>query len=390
MANNLVKKLLLGAAIIAATFFTSCRLPLINFLPYITKYEISQKDMDPKVFVEFEGGDCNGDGDIYESRVGVDKNGNGALDKYPPDDPRNEVKLKAKSSKITGLMETGYGTFNTIVEIEDLSGAVARTSKTITVNPPPQIFLGGLSVSATEGNIPFELYFSLKEEKTDKAVTKYEVLSFDNVIASSNSPISYEKVTIITAGAYNFYGRYTASDGTTYFSSLQPLQFTAYPLAQNSDVSGTMQFPNAPFNTGEKLSFTGEVDSINPPVTIDTVSYPDSLESKVLNRIAPGISREVFYTKLQNDLKITLNQGGYMVLNQKSDDTLDFTVANARILYNGLDLSIGNSPFIYTTDNLSSVLNEKGIDNTRTDVTYFAGDGSQRTFTLLSSDFEVR
>lgn len=406
MGKNLIQRLVLGATL--ALGLAGCGgLPLINFLPKVEAYEAYQRGRDAKVTVNVVGDDCNGKEDIAFSRAGVDKNGNGFLEEYPVTDERNEVLVKRESSAISlGVMNTGYGTFNTIAEVEDLSGEVARAYQTVEVVPPEMTFVGNLSASTILGNIPFEDYFSYTGdvENSDATISRFKIgmdlngdgnLGAGEIIKESTVPISYEKVTFTETGIYPIYGQCILSDGTPTELS-EPLNITANSQIVNPDLSGDLQFLGSPYNLRGKITYAGRVDNITSPyqpVTLDNLGGKSSLEFKVLLEIIPGIAREVLYQRIQNEIELILKQNGYLKLEQTASDAGDsliFKVANSHIKYDIFNIDVGNNEFTYEVDSSCYTLSTAGTYLTQMDIKYTLGDETQeRIFTFLSPEFEV-
>ncbi len=340
------------------------------------------------IIVNLEGADLNGKEDIIEYNAGIDGNCNDILE----DD---EVKITQNSPIVNGIIPADYGTFNVIGECVDSQGAVGRGEKEVIISENSQpVPVANLTVSAISGYLPLEDLVSLDGSVTDATTVKYEIgadinnnnqLDAEEIITSSDSAITNKEIIFIKPGTYNICGQVTDSNGNI-GKARQEVNISS--RTPNLDLTETMQFPDT-YNAGSKFTFIGQVNNTTSPYTSVTLdnSLGDSLKYKLIKEKISGIGEGIIENKLEEKIKISLKQSGYLKLDLKNNDMLNLTLANADVTYNGMSISIG-SPFTYSQPHQCDILPESGNYYAETIIKYFINNNPQ-TFIFLSDFFVV-
>lgn len=351
-------------------------------------FSAHQDGTNSAIVLNLDGNDLNGKQDIKEYRAGVDENKNHILED-------NEVKIRSQYPIINGIIPASYGTYNVLGECIDSQKAIGRAEIEVIVGSEP-VPIANLSLSKTSGNILLEDLVSLNGSATNASIVKYEIgadennngiLEPDEIISTSTSAITNKEIIFIKSGIYKIIGQVIDSNGKIGKTNQQ---VDIYSGNQSTNLTETMQFLGT--NTiGSKFLYAGQINNTTSPynpVTIDN-SLGDSLEFKLIREIISGIGEKVIDEKIQDNIKITLKQSGYLKMEQKSDDTLEFTIANADVSYNGsITFPVGNTPLVYSKPHAANIISNSGNYCTETIIKYFMND-SPSIFTFLSDFFSV-
>ncbi len=357
-----------------------------NSIP-VAIFSARQQDTNPDIIVNLDGNDLNGKQDIIKYRMGIDENNDNMLEE-------NEVKITSNSPIINGIIPINYGTYNLLGECVDSQGAIGRAGIEVIVSSQP-VPTANLTVSATSGNFPLEDSINLDGSETNGTIVKYEIgidgnnngrLEDSEIIATSTTSAITKEIIFTKPSTYKVLGQVTDSNGNIGRANQQ---VDVSSGNQSTNLTETIQFPDS-YTAGSKFTFIGQINNnTNPysPITVDN-SLGDSLEYRLIREIVSGVGEKIIDEKLQANVKITLNQSGYLKLEQKSDDNFYLTIANANITYNGFTLPVGNNPFIYSLNHPCYAFEKSGNYSIETIIKYLMSD-SPSVFTFLSDSFSV-
>lgn len=390
MAKNLVKRLSEGVAVLTTGLslgLASCKPLIFNFIP---EYLLSayQDGNNLGIVIETDVIDLNGKQDVVEYDV-IIKDSNGIV-----------IGNLSGKNPINQIISVSAGTFYISGWCVDSQGAIGPAGPvTVTLNAPPQlVFSGNLGVSSPlSGNLPLEKLVSFSETSTDWIPVKYEIgvdannnggLEDNEIIIMKTSAISNEKMIFTNPGVYEIYGRATRSQGNTGMSG--PIEITVSPIITNPDLTGTITFPDVPYNAGGKLTFNVTTNnSTNPysPITFDNSNR--QMGYQLIKEIISGVGKEIFDKKLEENLKLTLKENGRLILKQRSDDKFDVSIANADVTYNGIGPILITILNDWPLDNHPcTILDGSGKCKIVTKINYSKGT-ENKSFIYLSESFNV-
>ncbi len=388
---GLIKKLLFGAAIIATTAFMGCESPIVeppvNYPPEYTSSPMTEVNEGSSASLYSSATDPEGDNLAH------------SLSLAPPWFSINQVTGLVSAAAPLVDADTSY---DIIEGLSDGVNPIVTRAYTLTVKNIPEspipVFSGKPSVSVESGNVPLEDLVSYSGSVTIGTVVKQEIgadlnkngiLEDTEIIATSTSAIKNKKIIFTQPGIYDIYGRSTDDKGNTGVS--EPTVATISPIIANSDLTGTMTFPDT-YNTGNsidnKLTFCGTItNSSNQALTLDNKNK-DSLKYTLVRQIVSGIGESIFSEKLEDNLVITLNRNGsFLKLEQKRDDKIYASFAHVDLTYNNIgplgDFSWNN----WVLDNHPcKTIQNKGNYSVITRVKYLK-NSTENNFDYLSNPF---
>lgn len=267
----------------------------------------------------------------------------------------------------------------------------------IIINPPITSFSVGNSV----GNIPLETLVSISGTKTDNEIVKYQAgldknedgaLTPDELIIDSPNPIYNKKIILTKSGTKKFYGVCIDSEGNKGVNG--PVIVSVNPSNQQDDLTREINFTNTPYSIGDKLTFTAQLTNNTIPLNSLIVdnSNRQSLEYRLLRELTDGVYEEVLKNPFDTEVTITFNppskriNRGWLKFEQKNDDHLEVTMTNANANYNGILLTIGNTPRTITEKVNCYTFKQDGNFLIQTDIKYFVGEETSSRSIILSSD----
>ena len=377
------------------------------------------------------GTDENGDEDITEYKIEIDRDKDGNIDETLTDSsPIMITRQFTSNTNIYGTCTDSKGAIGNVGPIEIVVTQPPVEPDPIVPDPiipdpiepdpvipdpvepdpiiPPVIInppITSFSVGNSVGNIPLETLVSISGTKTDNEIVKYQIgldknedgnLTPDEFIIDSPNPIYNKKIILTRSGTKKFYGICIDSEGNKGING--PVNVEVNPSNQPTDLTREINFTNTPYSIGDKLTFTAQLTNNTTPLNSLIVdnSNRQSLEYTLLKEIIDEVYEEVLKHPFDTEVTMTfnppskrVNRGG-LKFEQKNDDNLAVTITNANVIYKGILLTIGDTPKTLTEKVNCYTFKQDGNFLIQTNIKYFVGEEtSSRSIVLSSDNFSV-